>query len=439
MWGRRWVFAVASVAGCGAATEVTPGGDGTSDGTSTQSTTASGGTTASTTQTATSASTTDPSSTTAPSSSTTDPTGEPTSGSSSASTTAAGTGTTGPGATEFRRPITIPQGAVAGDLTDFVVLVTSAGEDSLRFVDNGGNVAVMNGSDLAFRDAGGTPLPWELVAYRAASGAFVAWVQVPLVTAGNDTTFYLHYGDENAVLTPANPWTNYLAVYHLEDTLANDTVTDSGMFNVVGQAFDLNAQDSVAGKIGRGFRFQNDNDVVRITSATLDGQESMTVLAWARMDGAGSSFPRIWHKGSSGPRRVELFVEDANANLGELIWRINEAQPSDVELNVFPASFAVGTFHHYVGVADNENNEARVYFDGVEAASSSWTPPIDNGFVNSYIGNWETAPNGNRYWNGVIDEVHVYDAAGTDDWVGAKHRNMDDPTAFAVVGAEEAL
>jgi hypothetical protein len=363
---------------------------------------------------------------------TTDPTAttDATSTTNGASTGGAGTG--------FRRPITVASGTVTEDLTNFVMLMLIEGEDSLRHVDNGGNVATMNGSDLSFRDDAGSALEWELVGYRPGVGALIAWVRVPTIATASDTTIYLHYGDANDIITPDSPWDDYLAVYHFEDPLQNNgNVLDSGPNGIHGTASDLNSDDAVAGKIGRGFRFQDDDDAVVLSSSVLDDAGPMSIVAWARMDGNGSGFGRIYHKGGYDQRQVELYVEDD----GTLIWRLNADTdfPNNTTCSADPPTFSQGEFHHYVGVADNANAQMRLYFDGNLVDSDPWVePPIDGGFDDTYIGNWHDQF-GDRWWNGVIDEVHVYDGAVTDAWVAATHANTDAPSTFFTLGAEEAL
>ncbi|MEL6983177.1 MAG: DUF2341 domain-containing protein, partial [Actinomycetota bacterium] len=91
-----------------------------------------------------------------------------------------------------RIPVTVPAATVAADLTDFPLFV------SLTSANLGAN-AQTDGSDIRFTAADGlTPLPHEIESYSAGSGSLDAWVLVPTVTAGTDTTVYLYYGPADA-------------------------------------------------------------------------------------------------------------------------------------------------------------------------------------------------------------------------------------------------
>jgi hypothetical protein len=263
---------------------------------------------------------------------------------------------------------------------------------------------------------------------------------VPTVAAAADTTIYLHYGDAASAFVPANPWTDYLAVYHFEDPLGNSNVADSGPGGIDGVASDLDGSDSVAGMVGRAFRFENGGDAVRVNSSTLGNGGPVTVVAWARLDGGDTGFPRIVHQGGFENRRMELYVEDGfGTSFGELTWRTNEDTDfGNTWLQATPPGFAFGDWHHYVGVADNVGTTMRLYYDGAQVASGSWDPPIDAD-DDTFIGNWDDGGGGTRNWVGAIDEVHFYDGVLGAAWVGAAFDNGTSPTTFSTMGPEQAL
>ena len=92
-------------------------------------------------------------------------------------------------------------------LDDFVVLVRIDDAELAAGAD-------LDGLDIQFEDAGGSPLPFELESYSA--GQLVAWVKLDLT--GESQDFFMSYGggDRGDHSDPDQVWTNqYAAVYHL--------------------------------------------------------------------------------------------------------------------------------------------------------------------------------------------------------------------------------
>ncbi|MCK9581663.1 MAG: DUF2341 domain-containing protein, partial [Methanoregula sp.] len=87
-----------------------------------------------------------------------------------------------------RMKITINADQVAGDLTDFPVLISTT-SPALA------NYAKSDGSDIIFTDFSGTKLHREIESYDNATGALTAWVKMPSVNGNSDTVLYLYYGN----------------------------------------------------------------------------------------------------------------------------------------------------------------------------------------------------------------------------------------------------
>ncbi|MCJ7696728.1 MAG: hypothetical protein MUO73_00135, partial [Thermoplasmata archaeon] len=83
---------------------------------------------------------------------------------------------------QYRKQITIDHTKVAGDLTNFPVLVSTIDDDLHQKVQtDGGDILFMNNAGVA------TKLYHEIETYESSSGALVAWVNVPNLSASDDT------------------------------------------------------------------------------------------------------------------------------------------------------------------------------------------------------------------------------------------------------------
>ena len=92
----------------------------------------------------------------------------------------------------YRKALTINSDQVAGDLTDFPVLV------SLTDSDLSGK-AQDDGDDFVFVAADGSRLKHEIESYASSTGALVAWVKIPSLSSADDTLIYMYYGNASAL------------------------------------------------------------------------------------------------------------------------------------------------------------------------------------------------------------------------------------------------
>ncbi len=99
----------------------------------------------------------------------------------------------GMGSWTFRKPVTVPAGQTAADVTDFVLYVEMDDADIAAG-------AQVDGDDLVFTAADGvTRLDHTLESYTPATGAVRAWVRIPTLSASSETALFLYYGNPTAV------------------------------------------------------------------------------------------------------------------------------------------------------------------------------------------------------------------------------------------------
>lgn len=198
------------------------------------------------------------------------------------------------------------------------------------------------------------------------------------------------------------------------DDIAVDWSDNGNDGNLVGDA------NLVPGIIGGALQFDGDGDYVDIgDSPALNITNQITVSAWIKVDTFDSNYQAIITKGDSAWR---LQRDEGNNNL--------EFACSGVDVPGAEWSGIFGTkdvndgqWHHAVGVYDG--NMMCLYVDGELDVSSeaSGTIQINNKPV--YIG--ENAERPGRCWNGLIDDVQVYNYALTSDEIAIIY---EERTAF---------
>ena len=185
------------------------------------------------------------------------------------------------------------------------------------------------------------------------------------------------------------------------DGNADDSWSDNnGSTNSVSSSSD--------GVIGSSLSFDGSDSSISIDSSELDIAESKSVSAWFKMDGSASSqYQRIFQTGTGNSNRAfEIWVEDENGALGEVVFRLNYDQSQSTNMisqNI--DGFDYGRWYHVCCVYDYANGEMRIYVNGIQKNKSSYNEQIGSE-TDHYIGNW--ADGGTRPWNGKIDDLRVY-------------------------------
>ena len=185
----------------------------------------------------------------------------------------------------------------------------------------------------------------------------------------------------------------------------------------------IGAPKQITGKFGAAFEFSGNPDVIDIGSpanGSLDfGEDTdFSMMAWIKvdkppeLDGAQST---IISKGDGG-------------NNARILWKIMTTQLSVTIANetgpgpkvVFSSEQGVvdGKWHHVLFVADRSDT-TRIYIDGELDAESGETEGTDiTTESRMYIGaSVRIGEATRRYFEGLIDEVGIYDRALTEDEV----------------------
>ncbi|MBA7709229.1 hypothetical protein ES703_118142 [subsurface metagenome] len=160
-----------------------------------------------------------------------------------------------------------------------------------------------------------------------------------------------------------------------------------------------------AGKFDGALLFDGDGDYVQIENeSSFDITSQITVSAWVNISSVPTDWTAIVTKGDSAWR---LSTEQAER-------KFHFAVSGSTWLNG-QRSVSANEWHHVLGVYDGR--QMRTYVDGKLDVSRPWGGGIGSNDYPVYIG--ENSENTGRYWDGLIDDVRIYNYALSKDEITA--------------------
>lgn len=306
------------------------------------------------------------------------------------------------GSGPFRIPLTIAEDAERQPLTNFPVYVLSP-EASLRDYEP---------SDLAFVDADGIPLPFEID--RQSGMRVGAWVLLPSLGSGA-TTFYLHVRDRELTRSQESPFSDYFGVYHFERA---DSVTDSSPAGVDGQASGIT---SANGEFSRAFAFEEGSHVL----LDQEGREppALTISFWLYRE-----------RDPEGPGVVLR-----RPGVVQPVWEVEVARSGAMQVQMGTGLTLDGEYvleeerWHYVAMTLAPPN-FKVYLDGASVGSAELNTGVAYGAGATSIGAVDDPS-----FVGLIDEVRFAGVVREPSWIRTEYLNLSDPESFVTWGAREDL
>jgi len=356
--------------------------------------------------------------------------------------TVSGTSVTG---YRYRNSITIAHTKVPNtDQVNFPVLISGT-YSYLATTGNGGYVTSSNGYDIAFASdpAGLNALPFEQESYNPATGAVIYWVQVPTLSHTSDTVIYMFSDNPGITTSQANRavWDGYYkAVWHLDQ---NPTGTAPQMLDSTTNANNATAQGTwsgsaqVSGQIGGSLIFTSANSDYLSTANSFNNPGTETVQAW--------------FKSTSTSGKIIGF-ENAQTGTGSTtadrhVWLGTDGKVHGGLSCTYPGSLTSGStyndgnWHQAALTLDVTAQQAKLYVDGAQAASTSCSGAQNfNGYyrIGSYqLIYWNNATSG--YFNGSIDEARISLTARSGDWIATEYNNQSSPSTFFSVSSQVEL
>ncbi|MFW6120324.1 MAG: DUF2341 domain-containing protein [Petrotogales bacterium] len=343
---------------------------------------------------------------------------------------------------QYRKKITIDYSQVAGDLTNFPVLISTLDTDLLdKAQDDGNDILFMEGSGVANK------LYHEIEKYDGSSGELIAWLNVPSVSANEDTALYLYYGNSGCSNQQFSErvWDrNYKAVFHMNQPSSEHKIIDSTGNNNDGIECG-NPTYQASGKIGYAIEFDRDGDFFNCGNVIDMGTTDFSLFALGTIYSlSNDEKPKIVGK-----------MKPGYPYTGYHMGCSKEKHSKD-----FAVGVDAGANHHWAPSPDNtgwddgntwlffngrrdydypNNGDSTLYLDFPGQGESS-SDTVSN------VGNIDN--NGNLYiggvankhsWDGKIDEVRITNGiCRSDTWIETSYNTMNDPSSFLSFGFEES-
>jgi len=314
---------------------------------------------------------------------------------------------------KYRKRITIDGSKIDANLTDFPVAVIL---NSSRF---DFSKARSDGFDIRFTDANGNLLKYERERHDAQNQVAEYWVKIPSVLSGQNTIFYIYYGNPNTSdgADPTNVWdSNFKAVWHMKDYTTSQ-ILDSTSNNNTGNKKGANEPLEVEAKIGKGQSFDGTNDKITVNDNSSLYFYDFTFTAWIKT-------------GSVSGSRYILEKDIVGTGTHDYEWKVtnNELRltigvgGSNYHCTSSGANLGDNNWHFVVGVRSGGN--LYLWKDGVLIAQASCaTGQVDGAGVALKIGyGWESP----SYWQGLLDEITMSNIARSAAWIKASYHSGND-------------
>jgi len=272
-----------------------------------------------------------------------------------------------------------------------------AGISSIQFVDaGGGNYRLAPGSPYKNAGTDGKDLGADIDALTAATACVISGTCGAAAPAPSTET-----QTEAQTVGP-------VAHYKFDESSGTTAADDSGKGNTGAL---LNGTLFAAGQLGNALNLDGTDDHMRVdTTAGLNLSSSMTIAGWLRPDVLGTGYRTVVFKGAAGARGYGLNVYNGAVNFVKL-------GPADVNVRS-TVSLTVGSWQHVAVTWSAATDEVKFYRDGtlVQTVTSAADviAPVDSDDL--VVGSWFT---GGSYFDGLMDDLRIYDRALTASEVGA--------------------
>ena len=161
----------------------------------------------------------------------------------------------------------------------------------------------------------------------------------------------------------------------------------------------------VLGKIGQALNFNGTNQYVDVSNQSHFALSTYTISAWVNANAVPpvGSWWTILSKGDNGPFHIQTQSNTSCGSGGEFGVGWNTGSWQDICSGIVPV---VGRWYHVVVTSDGLN--VVLYVNGVQKGTKALGTPNQNSYDVAIGTNLET---GGRYWNGLIDDVRIYNRA----------------------------
>lgn len=351
----------------------------------------------------------------------------------------------------YHKNITIDNGYVTGDLTDFPVLIDIIDSDL-------DTKAQADGDDIVFY-SNGVILAHEIELfdpnYSGTEAHLVAWVKANL-TNFVDTIITMYYGNPEVgpQSRPEDVWTsNYAAVWHLNED-ATDEGTSTDHLDSTGNGYygDQSGNNDITGIYGVGQNFDGTDDTINVASARgLEPSGDVTLSGWFKLDSNINQNSGVTQvlltKAIDGDTDMHVLIagtdyDRADIQQGSLVFKMENGGLGQMYVWSLRHSWTAGNWYYftctmtastpslnkvYVNGQDNTNTTSGSLATASLAFTDDWV--IGGGFVDQM-----TPTEG--WFDGVIDEVRVSTGIRPTAWIQTEWLMYQSSSSFRVLDTE---
>ncbi|MEJ2701838.1 MAG: sugar-binding protein [Sedimentisphaerales bacterium] len=252
--------------------------------------------------------------------------------------------------------------------------------------------------------------PWSTLGIKPSAGTKIGLdVHVDDDDDGGDRDTKLTWRgkEDNAWQTPSAfgtaELTGLIGWWKLDETSGRDVADASGNGNIGKILNGTPKWQAANGKIGGALLFDGKGDWVQVANESkFDCVAEVTVAAWIKVNRFDKEWQAIVTKGDSAWR---LQRNQDTDNLEFACTGLDVPSKSPYGGLYGQRNVNDGKWHHVAGVYDGQ--KMTLYVDGAVDVSQPASGPISTNDQPVYIG--ENAEITGRFWNGLIDDVRVYD------------------------------
>lgn len=344
----------------------------------------------------------------------------------------------------YAKQITIQSSQVSGgaDLSNFPVLI-SLTDANLRTTANGGHVTNSNGYDIRFTTSDCmTILSHQIESYSATTGQYIAWVNVPAVSASANTIIQMYYGN-SAVITSTSTtgvWdSNYKGVWHFNNSVSDYTSNGRHLTDV------LTANTS-SGKVGEGRDLNNFLDIpsnlvgqyLSLPNGFFSGITNFTFEGWVNLDRSTTNWERVFDFGQGSVVNFFLCTSAGTGSPAETRARITVNNSANEQGPVSGNVTNTGAWMHWAVVLNNATSTMTLYKNGVALATASGTvtntPQLLEASTANYFGRSQYTVD--HLIDAKFDEFRISSTARSAGWVATSYNNQNTPSSFYTVSSE---
>ena len=305
--------------------------------------------------------------------------------------------------------------------TDFQTMITL---DSATLIT--ANKVQSDCDDIRITDINGKLIPHWIEPSTCNTSATKIWTKVPSITT-NGATLYLYYGNSAITSTSSTTDTFIREISGVqgawdmdEGSWTNDCSTDtvldsSGNANHGASCPNAGGTQPSTGKFGNGGIFDGSNDYVSVADdISLTLSNNWTISVWVKIsDNSGSFYQYFLSNGGAGdnPSINWYFIESSEGGVPDkLKFYLGDDDTIDVQVTS-SGTPGTSTNWQYLTLVKDGNTITQY----VDATADGTTTNINFGTMD--LGTWyiggRSDLDSNRFFNGLIDEVYIYNQALT--------------------------